>query len=239
MAKTYLILPAYNESKRIAETLDAYCKHFYDSPNEIIFVVAINNTTDNTEEIVKEYEDKYFYLRHLTLPGKGKGYAIIEGWKDVLKHAKEDDYIGFCDADNATPPESFETLINKLNENKDIDGVIGSRYIKGAVVKKQTLRRIFVSRVFNFLVKRVLFLPYKDTQCGAKLFRFNPIYYVIHSIGNAEYAFDVELLYRLKKKKFKIKEIPVTWADKKYSKINLMEAGPKMAWAVLKLRFGK
>jgi glycosyltransferase involved in cell wall biosynthesis len=239
MVKTYLIFPAYNESKRIRETLDAYCKHFYDSPNEIVFVIAINNTTDDTEDIVKEYEDEYFYLNHLTLPGKGKGYAIIEGWKNVLINAKEDDYIGFVDADNATPPEAFEVLINKLNDNKDIDGVIGSRYIKGAVVKKQTLRRIFVSRVFNLLVKSVLLLPYSDTQAGCKLFRTNAIYYVIHSIGNAEYAFDVDLLYNLKKKGFKIKEVPITWNDKKYSKINLMEAGPRMAWAVLKLRFGR
>lgn len=239
--KTYLIMPAYNEERRIGETLDAYCNYFLinylENFNPVRIIVAINNTTDRTEEIVKKYEKDYPFLRHITLPGKGKDYAIIEGWKEALKTAKPENFIGFVDADNATPPEALNDLIKGLYNDIEIHGAIASRYIPGAIVNpRQTWKRIVVSRIFNLLVKCVLFLPYKDTQCGAKIFRRDAVSAIINDLGVTKWAFDVDLLFRLKKKKFKIKEFPTLWADKQYSKINLMEAGPRMAWAVLKLR---
>lgn len=242
--KVYIIIPAYNEEKRISGTLKAYCEYFtniYNLSHKTFLpqiIVALNNTTDNTEKIVRRYEADYpLILSHLNLPGKGKGYAIIEGWKEALKEAEDEDFIGFVDADNATIPEAFMDLILKLNEYRCFDGAIASRYIPGAIVNpKQTWKRVFVSRVFNKMIRALLWLPYKDTQCGAKIFRKKSIEAVWNDLGLTRWAFDVDLLFQMKRKGFKVREFPTLWSDKAYSKINFMTAGPRMALAIIRLR---
>lgn len=236
-------MPACNEEKRIGETLKAYCEYFscWDI-NPVEIIVAINNTTDSTENIVKDFEAEYPLLSHITLPGKGKGYAIIEGWRAALKDSlaiHDDFYIGFVDADNATSPEAFADLIVQLytHKNEGLDGAIASRYVTGAVVNpRQTLQRIFVSRIFNVMIRGLLFLNYRDTQCGAKLFRREAVDYTLNDLGLTQWAFDADLLFQMKRQGFKVKECPTVWSDKAYSKINFMHAGPNMALAIIRLR---
>lgn len=228
--KTIIIIPAYNEEKRIERTLDEYGKFFKNKNTEIL--VVINNTTDNTEKIVKKYREKYNFIRYLNFRQVGKGFAIIEGFKEALK--KDFDLIGFVDADMATPPEAYFDLVKNIN---GYNGIIASRYVKGAIVKpKQSISRIVVSRIFNFLIRVLFLMPYKDTQCGAKLFKKYAIKRVINKIDMTQWAFDIELLYLLRKEKCEIKEHPTFWADKEYSKINFMKAGPRMVLSIIRLR---
>ena len=79
-------------------------------------------------------------------------------------------------------------------------------------------------------------MPYRDTQCGAKLFKRKAIESVISNLSMSQWAFDVELLYHLRKKGFVIKEIPTRWSDKEYSKIHFAKAGPFMALSIVRLR---
>ena len=88
----------------------------------------------------------------------------------------------------------------------------------------------------NFFIKLLFLMPYKDTQCGAKIFKRQAIEKVVSSLEITKWAFDVELLYKLRKAGFRIKEVPTTWSDKEYSKINFMKAGPKMLLAIVRLR---
>ncbi len=231
-----MIIPAYNEEKRIGETLDSNLKFFKNlKKNKILdfeIIVAVNGSSDKTIEIVKSFAKKNKELKYLNLKKGGKGYAITEGFKEALK--SNSNLIGFKDADMATKPEAYYDLIKKIDNS---DGIIASRYIKDSIINpKPTLERKIASRMFNFLIKIIINLPYKDTQCGAKVFRRKVIEKIISYLKFSKWAYDVELLYNCKRFGFKIKEIPTVWSDEKYSKINFMTAGPMMALGVIRLR---
>lgn len=235
--KISIIIPAYNEEKRIKETLERYCLFFKNKKSDkkikdFEILVVLNACTDNTLEIVKYEQIKNKQIKILNFKQGGKGFAITEGFKDSLK--KDIDIIGFVDADMATSPEEFYKLIQNIN---NFDGIIASRYLKGSVVNpKQSFQRILASRIFNFLIKSILFLNYHDTQCGAKIFKRKTIQSITPELKITKWAFDVNLLYLCKKHNFKIKEFPTKWEDKEYSKINLKKAGPQMFLSLIRLR---
>ena len=226
-----IIIPAYNEEKRIGETLESYCE-FFDKKIDYQLLVVINGTSDNTEGVVKQYQKKYRQIEYLNFKQGGKGFAIIEGFKESLRN--DFDFIGFVDADMATPPESFYDLIKKI---PFYDGVIASRWREDSYIKtKQTLLRKITSQGFNFLTRSILFLPYNDTQCGAKLFKRKALESVVDGLGITKWAFDIDLLCRLKSRKFKVIEIPTVWEDKKESKLNLTKVPFQMFASIIRLR---
>lgn len=236
MEKIAIIIPAYNEEKRIGKTLQAYSEYFEDirirTESDYEILVVINNTKDKTEEIVRTFAGKNKRIGYLNFKEGGKGFAVIEGFKDAL--TRDNALIGFVDADFATKPEHFYDLVRKMGSK---DGSIASRYIPGAIINpRPTFSRLVAKRMFNTVVRSLLFLPYKDTQCGAKVFRRGAIERTISSITMSQWAFDVDLLYSIRKKGFKIKEVPTVWSDMAYSKLNFWKAGPRMALGVVRLR---
>ncbi|MFA4952589.1 MAG: glycosyltransferase [Candidatus Pacearchaeota archaeon] len=237
MEKTAIIIPAYNEEKRIGKTLEEYAKFFEEKKKvgelrDFEILVVLNACKDNTLEIVKEKQRKYKEISFLNFEQGGKGFAITEGFKYALK--RDNELMGFVDADMATPPNAFYDLIKNINK---FDGVLASRWLKESIIKtKQTPLRIITSRGFNFLVRSILFLPYIDTQCGAKLFRKKAIESVINDLGTTKWAFDIDLIYRLKKNGFKIKEIPTIWEDKRGSKLNVIKVPFQMFSSIIRLR---
>jgi len=232
-----IIIPAHNEEKRINKTLEEYGKFFSNLKKrkeikDYEIVVVLNGCKDRTIDVVREAAKKIKEIRHIELERPGKGLAIIEGFKDALKGKAE--IIGFVDADLATTPESYYDLIRNI---KNYDGIIASRYVKGAVVNpKQTATRIIVSRIFNFLVRNLFFLQYKDTQCGAKVFKRKALEKIVPRLGMTQWAFDIDLLYNAKKENFKIKEHPTFWQNKDNSKLNLRRASLQMFFAIVQLR---
>lgn len=227
-----IIIPAHNEEKRIKETLEEYSEFFSKKKIDFEILIVLNACKDKTLDVVKNAEKKYKEIRHIEFKEAGKGFAIIEGFKDSIR--KNRDLIGFVDADMATPPESFFDLYAKIDE---VDGVIASRWIKGSrIAIKQSLLRKLMSSGFNFLVRSILFMPYRDTQCGAKLFRKKALESVVDEVGITRWAFDIDLLFRLRKKGFRIIEIPTVWNDRKGSKLNLKKVPFQMFSAIIRLR---
>src|SRR3989338_9940965 len=107
--KVSIIIPAYNEEKRIGNTLKEYSRFFENLRKEkklnYEILVVINNTKDNTELIVKKYQKKNKNIKYINLPKGGKGYATAEGFKNAL--SQKNDLLCFVDADMATSPEAF------------------------------------------------------------------------------------------------------------------------------------
>ncbi len=239
MKKVSIIIPAYNEEKRIGKTLKEYSRYFekirLKKKVDYELLIVINNTTDKTLELVKRESKKNERILYLDLLRGGKGYAVIEGFKDSLK--RNNDLIGFVDADMATSPEEYYKLIEVLLIPNNFEGVIASRYIDGSkIYPHPTLQRKAAKLAFNFVVRSVLFLPFHDTQCGAKMFKRAAIENVLKKLTMSNWAFDVELIYAAKKNGFKIVEMPTIWIDKEYSKINFWKAGPWMVFGVMRLR---
>lgn len=222
-----IIIPTHNEEKRIKRTLVRYGDYFTLN-NEIL--VILDNCQDRTLQIVKSLTNKYPYLRYKDIPYPvGKGGALIEGFKLV-----KGGIIAYIDADGSTSPEELDRLIKNMRE---ADGVIGSRWSSGAVIcKKQPLIRKIASRIFNLLVRALFLFPYRDTQCGAKVFRREVIEQIVDQLGTTNFAFDVDLLYRLHKKNYWIKELPTVWADQSGSTLDLKKVAPIMLIAVIELR---
>jgi len=228
-----IVIPAWNEEKRIRKTLEYYCKFFDEKVSQDFdyeILVVINNCQDKTEDVVKKYQKKFKKIKYINLIPGGKGFAITEGFRKALKG--NFDLIGFLDADMATSPEEYYRLFKNIH---NCDGVIASRWKKGAINNYSFKRRIF-SHGFNFVIRTLLFLPYDDTQCGAKIFRRNLIVHIVESIGITAWAFDINLLYLAKQKRFRINEVATIWEDKEGSKVDIMRDTFKMFSAVIRLR---
>jgi glycosyltransferase involved in cell wall biosynthesis len=230
MVKLSIIIPAYNEEKRIAKTLDSYSNFFSRKIKDFEIIVVLNNCKDNSLRIVKKFSKKNKKIRYLDFKEAiGKGGAILEGFKIA-----KGNLIGFVDADMATPPNAFYDLIKKID---DYDGVIASRWMKGSKISsKQPLMKRIGSRGFNILVRLLFNLKFKDTQCGAKLFKKYVIKNILDDIGITRWAFDVNLLCSIKRKNYKIKEIPTEWNAIGASHFNLFKAMPEMFLGLLRLR---
>lgn len=205
--KLSIIIPAYNEEHRIESSLNNYLPYFSNRAYDTEFIIIIEGD-DKTLEIVKNFQKSYksivweYSRRRL-----GKGGAIVRGFKQATG-----DLIGFVDADASTAPQAFEELIKNIGAS---DGIIASRKISGAkLVKKEPLLQRIGSRGFNTLVRIMFLLPFKDTQCGAKLFTRRAVYAVLPELGITEFSFDIDLLFRLAKKGFKIAELPTVWEYK-------------------------
>lgn len=233
MEKIGIVIPAHNEEDRISQTLKDYINYFkklkMEGVLDFLILVVLNACTDNTGEVVSKF--KCLELDTINFKRPGKGFAIAEGFKKLTK--EDYDLIGFIDADGATPPNAFYGLIKNVGR---YDGIIANRWDKMSKIIKQTFLRRVLSRGFNFLIRTLFPLPYKDTQCGAKLFKKHALKKIENDLYITHWAFDINLLYALNKRKFKINVIPTEWTDKEGSKINVKKVPLMMFIGVVRLR---
>ena len=226
-----IVIPAHNEEHRIGSMLDAYLPYFAEMyGNEVEFIVMINGSTDATETVVARHGEGYPQVRTIVDPRQiGKGGALITAFQQA-----EGALVGFVDADGATPPSAFEALAANLGQ---ADCIIASRWCRGAKVSpKQSPVRQVISRVFNLLTRILFGLKLTDTQCGAKLMRRDAILSVLPRIGNAQWAFDVDLLFQLRRAGYRVKEWPTEWHAIAGSKVLVIPHGIGMFAALLRLR---
>jgi glycosyltransferase involved in cell wall biosynthesis len=227
-----ILIPAYNEERRIEPVLRDYGDFFarnYSGPFQLI--VVLNGCTDDTLGVVQKVATEFPAIRALEFREPiGKGGALIEG----LRLAKQSDLIGYVDADGATPPRAFLDLVKRIGA---ADCIIGSRWLPGALIhQSQESRRQFASRVFHKIVQVLFWMNIRDTQCGAKLMKTEAAQKVHDRLAIADMAFDINLLYSLKHAGFKIIEVPTEWTDKVGSKVALGRSSLTMFLSVLRVR---
>jgi len=227
-----LLLPAYNEERRIEPVLRDYAQYFRKHyPGKFQMVVVLNGCVDNTFGIVESVGRDFQEVKALNFPDPiGKGGALIEG----LKLAPTTDLIGYVDADGATAPSAFLDLVRHC---QSVDCAIGSRWLPGSVLhQSQSKRRQIFSRLFHALVQFLFRMNIKDTQCGAKVMRREAIEKIHSALRIADVAFDINLLYSLKRSGFSVLEVPTEWTDKIGSKIKLNKGSLGIILSVVRLR---
>lgn len=227
-----LLIPAYNEEDRIEPVLRDYAEYFSKRYGEKFeLVVVLNGCRDNTLEVVQRVAAAHPCIRWLEFKAPiGKGGALIEG----LKLAPRADAIGYVDADGATAPRAWDDLVQHLGE---ADCVIGSRWIRGAVLhQEQSGKRQFASRVFHLIVQILFWMGIRDTQCGAKVIKRQAIDAVHANLRIADMAFDINLLYALKRAGFRILEVPTEWTDKLGTKVTLGRTSLTMLLSAIRVR---
>lgn len=229
-----ILIPAYNEEARIEPVLREYAAYFREHyGTRYSIVVVLNGCVDHTQQVVERVAADFPQLSFLNFPGRiGKGGALIEG----LKLFPLADLIGFVDADGATPPRAFHDLVRRCGE---VDCAIGSRWMDGARIHQvQTGVRRLVSRGGNAIVQGLFWMGIHDTQCGAKVMRRGAVERIHPHLGVTDMAFDINLLYALKREGFSIAEVPTEWTDKLGSTLTrgLVRASLSALLSVVRLR---
>lgn len=226
-----IVIPAYNEEKRIKRTLLLFIKYFTRYLKDFEIIVEMDGCLDKTSQIVRHLAEQFPFIRYIEFKEKlGKGGGILKGISIA-----NGDIIGFVDADGAIHPTEIIKLLDEFRNN-NVDGVIASRRAKGSKVFGLSSLRHFLSIGYTILVKLFFLLPYSDTQCGAKFFRKEVIKSIAPLVKMKDYSFDVNLLYLAKKMGYNIKEIGIKWHHVTGSKVNIKWETVRMLLSLIKLR---
>ncbi len=201
MKSLSIIIPANNEERFIESTI----KDVLLTVKNVKLIVVCNNCSDKTFDVVEKLRKRNKDILNINIKERiGKGGAILEGFK----YAGNSKYVGYLDADNAFYSRDILRLIKELNE---YDCVIASKWFnsKLSYVNENFFRKVY-GRIWNFIINFLFNLDVKDSQAGMKFFRRD----ILDKINTDNFIckgfdFDVELLHKIKKNGFCIKEIGV------------------------------
>lgn len=216
MAKPYLsvIIPAYNEEKRIPTTLLDIDKYLSAKEYSYEIIVVVAPSTDRTVEVVKRHCEIIKNLRMVALEkGYGKGHAVKMGMLEARGQ-----YRVFTDADNSTTIDHFDHMVPYFKEGYGV--VICSRAMKGSkLTPAQPLYRQIPGKIGNLIIQILVAPGLWDTQCGFKGFSEDAVRDIFSRVTIDRWGFDVEVLALARKFGHRIKEIPVTWINDLESKV--------------------
>jgi len=208
-----IIIPAYNEEKRLPATLQAVQEYLGREPWEFTEIIVVDDgSRDGTQQVAYRAD-----ARVLTNPGnQGKGYSVRHGMLEA-----RGEWALLSDADLSAPIGELEKLWNSAaGENAAV--AIGSRALDRSLVGvHQPLLRESVGRFFNVMMRLVTGLPFRDTQCGFKLFEARAAREIFSRQRLDGFGFDVEVLYIARQLGYKCLEVPVRWNDVAGTKVSL------------------
>jgi glycosyltransferase involved in cell wall biosynthesis len=223
-----IVIPAWNEEDRLARTLERYLPALEARSDPFEVIVVVDGVRDRTAEVAAHYADRH--VRVLRYPNKlGKGGAVLAGIR-VSRY----EYVGYLDADGPISPEEMYGLVGYL---KDVDCVVASRWTRGASGGgAEPLFNRVAGRGWNLLARSLLFLPLRDTQAGAKFFKGPVVRSLLRSVTVTNRAFDVDLLYHVRKDGRQVKELPVQWKHDPDSRMPIGRAIPVMFVSLVGVR---
>lgn len=219
-----IVLPAYNEEARIEASLNSIFDYFASRQLTFEILVVDDGSTDRTPIILNDYCSRVGAgsVRHLrNRNNRGKGYSVRRG---MLASAGQFGLMTDCDL--SAPITEFPKLEQKVVE-EGFDIALGSRDLPESDVQhSQPGLRESLGKLFNRLVRLSTPLPFKDTQCGFKLFRMKTCRDIFEHQTIDGYVFDVEILFVALKWKLRVSEIPVTWSHEEGSKVRVLGDAP-------------
>jgi dolichyl-phosphate beta-glucosyltransferase len=222
-----LVIPAYNEGRRLARGLQQLMETV--SPDDTEILVVDDGSTDNTAELARCQLTSWSQSSVVSLGrNRGKGAAVKAG----VARARGD-VVAFVDADMATDPQDLSSLLRALDHS---DVAFGSRAHEESVVDKRGARRAVMNRTFGMLVASMTQLPYMDSQCGFKAFRGPIAKLLFHGSRVERFAFDVEVLDLAARLGLRTEAVPVRWADIAGSHIRPIRDGMQMLGDVARIR---
>ena len=226
-----VIIPAYNEEKRLGNSLNLISQYLEKRYNAYEVIVVDDGSSDGTRHITEKLKKSIPNLKIVSNPkNMGKGYSVKKG---ILRSAG--DTILFSDADLSTPIDQLEKCENSLKGGYDI--AIGSRISKGAVIlKHQSILREYMGKIFNLFVYMIVIGGIKDTQCGFKLFKRRVALDIFSRQKINGFSFDVEILYIAKKLGYKIGVVPVIWSNVPNSKVRILGSSLNMLLELAKIK---
>ena len=229
--KLSIVIPAFNEEKRLTSTLDAVAAYAARLGGGAETIVVDDGSADGTTALVRKYARAHAGVRLIENGrNRGKGYAVRRG---VLEATGE--RILFTDADLSAPIEEVEKLLPWFEQGYDV--VIGSRALaESRILVHQSAARETMGRIFNLLVQCLALRGIRDTQCGFKCFRRAPARDVFKRQTLTGFSFDVEVLHLASRLGYRIREVPVTWSNSADTRVNALWDSARMFLDLLRIR---
>lgn len=231
-----VVIPAYNESTRIAGTLRSLAVYLDGWPAAAEMIVVDDGSTDDTAVISRRIlASTGMPYRVLTgRNNRGKGFSVREGAL-AARHA----WTLITDADLSTPISEVEKLF-AVAHRRNVDIVAGSRGLPGSRIGvPQGWIRRNMGRSFNRIVRLLTGLPLKDTQCGFKLWRSAALRPILERLHVDGFAWDVEMLIAARRGGLSVEEVPVEWNNAAGSKVAIVTDSLRMLWDVVRIRLGR
>jgi dolichyl-phosphate beta-glucosyltransferase len=227
-----LVLPAYNESRRLPPYLVAirdYLDQRYTAAYEVL--VVDDGSTDGLAAALLPFQADWPALRLLREPeNRGKGAAVRRG---MLAAAGE--LILFADADGATPIDQEARLAAAISRGADV--AVGSRLLADPnVLRHRNWRRAAAGRLFAWMAHWYFHPPVNDTQCGFKMFRRQVAQRVFSLAEESGYLFDIEVVVRAARLGYRVVEVPINWSDVPGGHLKLLSTAPRLLLGIWRLR---
>lgn len=228
-----IVIPAYNEALRLPATLERVAAYVHGVFPVHEIIVVDDGSGDSTAHIAREVARKRDIknVRILRAPRNfGKGAALRRG---VL--ASQGEFVLLTDADLSTPIGEMDKLLRPIRAGADI--AIGSRSAPGSVVTKRPWYREILSRASGFFIRTVLNLPFRDTQCGFKLFRREAAVELFRNLALPRFSYDFEVLSRAQQSGMRVAEVGVVWEHQEFTTVRARDVLQTFI-DVFRVRFG-
>ena len=224
-----VVIPAYNEAEGIQAALAQVAAYFRSRAIAGEIVVVDDGSTDGTARLASQASVPVRVL--VNEQNRGKGYSVRRG---ILSARGR--YVGFADADMATPIDQLDKVREALESGADV--IIGSRALpESQIAKHQPWWRERAGKLFGSFVRTVLLPGIADSQCGFKFFTAAAAQAIFSQQRLEGWAFDVELLYLARRLSCNIVQVPVRWIDEPHSRVRMLRDGPRMLVDVLRIRW--
>lgn len=225
-----LVIPILNEAhvlKKSVETLFSFLRSSLRYRWRI--VIVDNGSTDGTQNVAKELVAAHPEVQFLRLLQKGRGRALRHAW---LRSTA--DMVCYMDVDLSTKLDHVPELLDAIVHD-GYDVATGSRLMRESRTTR-SLKREIISRIYNILVKAVLFTRFSDAQCGFKALSRKAVEEIVPQIKDQAWFFDTEMLVLAEKQGYRIKDVPVVWIEDDDSRVKIIQTGWEDIKGVFRLR---
>lgn len=224
-----IIIPAYNEERRIGQTIDRLCEYLRSQPWDWELRIVDDGSSDHTGQIAESLAAGEPRVRVMREPHRGKGGAVKAG---LL--AAQGDFRFICDADLSMPIEELHRFLPPSLVTFDV--AIASREGPDARRIGEPVYRHAVGRIFNLGVQWLALPGINDSQCGFKMFTATAVDRIFPFVTVNGWAFDVEVLAIARARGLRIVEVPIEWHYRSESRLSLWRDGVAMLAELIRIR---
>jgi len=211
-----VILPTYCEAANIEKLIS----EIESLKLNISILVIDDSSPDGTADIVRSLQAKHpNILLYVRSQKSGLGTAITDGFKVFLLLVNPPEYIVTMDADYSHSPKDVPHVVSAAKEGKGL--AIGSRYCRGGRIINWSLFRLLTSRIANLVASSVVGAKIQDYTSGLRCYSTSLVKAIVNDLHSQTYEIQIETIRQARKKEFDIKEVPITFVNRKKGKSKL------------------